>query len=117
MSTRHRELGTVSSKWLVFAIISNLFFFSHGATISAPHMHAYALELLRDQLKPGSHILDVGSGSGYLTACFARFLNGGEPPSPAKGIVVGIEHHPSLVELGIKNVTSDDPALLESGQV
>jgi protein-L-isoaspartate(D-aspartate) O-methyltransferase len=37
-----------------------------NATISAPHMHAYALEYLSDYLKPGYHVLDVGSGSGYL---------------------------------------------------
>ena len=33
-----------------------------GATISAPHMHAYALELLRGWLRPGARVLDVGSG-------------------------------------------------------
>ena len=38
-----------------------------GATISAPHMHANALEFLLDQvMKENSRILDVGSGSGYL---------------------------------------------------
>ena len=36
--------------------------------------HAYALELLRDHLKEGSHALDVGSGSGYLTACMALMV-------------------------------------------
>lgn len=41
-------------------------------TISAPHMHAFALELLEGHLKQGARVLDVGSGSGYLTACFAR---------------------------------------------
>ena len=45
-----------------------------GVTISAPHMHAYALELLREQLAPGATALDVGSGSGYLTACFAKMV-------------------------------------------
>jgi protein-L-isoaspartate(D-aspartate) O-methyltransferase len=62
-----------------------------GATISAPviseltknpkifskyfpwillkHMHAYALQILHDKLIPGASVLDVGSGSGYLTAC------------------------------------------------
>ncbi|XP_023369269.1 protein-L-isoaspartate(D-aspartate) O-methyltransferase [Otolemur garnettii] len=44
------------------------------ATISAPHMHAYALELLFDQLHEGAKALDVGSGSGILTACFARMV-------------------------------------------
>ena len=29
-------------------------------------MHAYALEYLSDYLIPNSHILDIGSGSGYL---------------------------------------------------
>jgi hypothetical protein len=37
-----------------------------GATISAPHMHAIALEYLKDYVKPGNKVLDVGSGSGYL---------------------------------------------------
>lgn len=32
-------------------------------TISAPHMHATALELLADNLQPGAHVLDVGSGA------------------------------------------------------
>jgi protein-L-isoaspartate(D-aspartate) O-methyltransferase len=39
---------------------------NYNATISAPHMHAYALEYLSDYLIPNSHILDIGSGSGYL---------------------------------------------------
>lgn len=42
-----------------------------NVTISAPHMHAYALETLASHLQPGSKVLDVGSGSGYLTACMA----------------------------------------------
>ena len=32
-------------------------------TISAPHMHATCLELLRDHLRPGARVLDVGSGA------------------------------------------------------
>lgn len=57
----------------------------HNATISAPHMHAHALELLRDQLHPGARVLDVGSGSGYLAACMALMVG-------PTGHVVGIEH-------------------------
>ena len=38
----------------------------YRATISAPHMHAYALEYLKDHFKQGGACLDVGSGSGYL---------------------------------------------------
>lgn len=82
----------------------------YEVTISAPHMHIFALELLSDQLKPGSRVLDVGSGSGYLTACFARMI--GE-----SGQVVGVEHQPSLVKLGVKNIRRDEAALIDSGRI
>lgn len=38
-------------------------------------MHAMALELLEDKLVPGNTCLDVGSGSGYLTACMALMVS------------------------------------------
>jgi len=41
-------------------------YIGYNTTISAPHMHAHALEYLSSFLKPKIHILDVGSGSGYL---------------------------------------------------
>lgn len=46
----------------------------YGVTISAPHMHAHALELLKEKLENGTRALDVGSGSGYLTACMALMM-------------------------------------------
>eukprot|EP00897_Mesotaenium_endlicherianum_P007264 jgi/Mesen1/6566/ME000336S05785 len=46
-----------------------------NATISAPHMHGYCLSLLDDHLKPGMSVLDIGSGSGYLTAVMALMRN------------------------------------------
>lgn len=33
-------------------------------------MHAYALELLKDNLIKAKRCLDVGSGTGYLTLAF-----------------------------------------------
>ena len=81
----------------------------YDVTISAPHMHAFALELLEDKLKPGSRVLDVGAGSGYLTACFARMVG--------SGMVVGVEHQPSLVKLALDNIRKDDSSLLDSGRV
>ncbi|XP_055639278.1 protein-L-isoaspartate(D-aspartate) O-methyltransferase [Toxorhynchites rutilus septentrionalis] len=85
----------------------------HGATISAPHMHGYALELLEKNLNKDSKVLDVGSGSGYLTACFARYIHKAEN---ASGFAVGIEHHPKLVELGRNNMNADDETLLSTGK-
>nr|XP_057946221.1 l-isoaspartyl protein carboxyl methyltransferase, like [Doryrhamphus excisus]XP_057946222.1 l-isoaspartyl protein carboxyl methyltransferase, like [Doryrhamphus excisus]XP_057946223.1 l-isoaspartyl protein carboxyl methyltransferase, like [Doryrhamphus excisus] len=80
------------------------------ATISAPHMHAHALELLSDKLKEGASAMDVGSGSGYLTACFARMTG-------KTGRVVGVEHIDELVQSSIKNIQADDPELISSGRV
>ncbi|CAH8619998.1 unnamed protein product [Schistosoma rodhaini] len=69
----------------------------YAATISAPHMHAYALEALKDHLKPGAHVLDVGSGSGYLTACMALMVG-------PTGVAVGIEHIDELTKFSLSNV-------------
>ncbi|XP_075226037.1 protein-L-isoaspartate (D-aspartate) O-methyltransferase isoform X2 [Lycorma delicatula] len=82
----------------------------YGVTISAPHMHAYALELLKDRLKEGEKALDVGSGSGYLTACMAHMV--GET-----GKAIGIDHIPELVEMSKANVKKDDSSLLDSGRI
>jgi protein-L-isoaspartate(D-aspartate) O-methyltransferase len=82
----------------------------YGATISAPHMHAYALELLKDKLFDGAKVLDVGSGSGYLTACLAHMVG----PS---GKVFGVEHIKELVRQSEENIKRDCPELLESGRV
>ncbi|KAF8633135.1 hypothetical protein AX17_004636 [Amanita inopinata Kibby_2008] len=72
----------------------------HGATISAPHMHAYAVENLLPYLKPGAKVLDIGSGSGYLVAIFHHLV--GE-----SGKVVGIEHIPELVDWSVENLKKD----------
>lgn len=72
--------------------------------------HAYALELLKDQLIDGERALDIGSGSGYLTACMAIML--GE-----NGKAIGIDHIPELVEKSIENIRKDNPELLNSQRV
>jgi protein-L-isoaspartate(D-aspartate) O-methyltransferase len=82
----------------------------YGATISAPHMHAHALELLKDRLVDGAKVLDVGSGSGYLTACLAHMVG-------PNGKVYGVEHIEELVEQSKENIKRDCPALLESRRV
>ncbi|OZJ05828.1 hypothetical protein BZG36_00941 [Bifiguratus adelaidae] len=82
----------------------------YGATISAPHMHAYALESLKDYLKPGMKALDIGSGSGYLTSCMAAMVG-------PEGRVVGIDHIEELVEQATNNVRRDRPDYLDSGRI
>ena len=82
----------------------------YDATISAPHMHAYVLEVLKDVITtPNAKILDIGVGSGYLAVCMAK-MN----PS-AK--VYGIDIVPGLVEYALKNVMKQDSDLLNSGRL
>ncbi|XP_015171828.1 PREDICTED: protein-L-isoaspartate(D-aspartate) O-methyltransferase-like [Polistes dominula] len=82
----------------------------YNVTISAPHMHAYALSMLSDQLFDGAKALDVGSGSGYLSACMA-FMVG------PRGRVIGIEHIPDLIEVATRNVREDCPHFLQDGRL
>ncbi|KAE8721538.1 Protein-L-isoaspartate(D-aspartate) O-methyltransferase [Hibiscus syriacus] len=83
----------------------------YNATISAPHMHATCLQLLEENLQPGMHALDVGSGTGYLTACFAIMVG-------PHGRAVGVEHIPELVASSIQNIEKSVAApLLKEGSL
>ncbi|KAF1751289.1 hypothetical protein GCK72_017843 [Caenorhabditis remanei] len=82
----------------------------YNATISAPHMHAAALDYLQNHLVSGANALDVGSGSGYLTVCMAKMVG-------TTGTVVGIEHMGGLVELSKKNIEKHHKEMLDSGNV
>ena len=73
---------------------------AHGETMLAPKIEAKLLQALA--IRPTDRVLEVGTGSGYLTACLARL----------GGHVVSIERHPDLLAeaetrlagLGIGNV-------------
>ncbi|KAI0445227.1 protein-L-isoaspartate O-methyltransferase-domain-containing protein [Xylaria telfairii] len=90
----------------------------HRATISAPHMHANAAESLLPYLQPSSsrprprRVLDIGSGSGYLTHVLASLAGEGS-------VVVGVEHIEALRTLGETNMSKspEGRALLASGRV
>ena len=86
---------------------------NYGATISAPHMHAHAVENLLPLLeKPGARVLDVGSGSGYTMAVFWHIVR------PHKGTVVGIDHIKQLVDWSVHNLKKDQLAApLDQGEI
>jgi len=77
----------------------------YSATISAPHMHASACENLEPFLQPGMKVLDVGSGSGYLTAVLAHMV---EP----SGRTVGIDHIQRLNDQAIANLKKNHQSWL-----
>ncbi|CEG38166.1 protein-l-isoaspartate o-methyltransferase [Plasmopara halstedii] len=82
-------------------------------TISAPHMHGHAMELGYEAIKnvKSPRILDVGAGSGYLTACFGRLVEG------RGGLVFGLEIVPGLVHFAKKNIQTADSDLIDRGIV
>ncbi|KAL9187262.1 hypothetical protein ACHAXT_001365 [Thalassiosira profunda] len=105
----------------------------YGQTISAPHMHAHCLEDVLPPLLSASKehpdkplsILDVGCGSGYLTAVFGRMVEPKAtrklPPDSAsilnEGKVYGIDVVPELVEMSEANIRKEDADLFDSGTV
>ena len=82
----------------------------YNVTISAPHMHAYCLELLKDYLKPGGKSLDVGFGSGYLTVAMSKMMND-------QGTAVGIEHIKQLCDFATTNISKHHKDLLDNKKV
>ena len=80
---------------------------NYHVTISAPHMHAYCLELLKDHLKEGGKALDIGFGSGYLTVAMSKMMKD-------NGLVVGIEHIKELCNFAKENISKNHKNLLDS---
>ena len=77
-------------------------------------MHAHAVENLLPFLHPGAHVLDVGSGSGYLVALFNQLVS----DEKTAGKVVGIEHIPQLVDWSISNLRMDGQGgALDEGRI
>eukprot|EP00534_Pseudo-nitzschia_fraudulenta_P002869 CAMPEP_0201138364 /NCGR_PEP_ID=MMETSP0850-20130426/55892_1 /ASSEMBLY_ACC=CAM_ASM_000622 /TAXON_ID=183588 /ORGANISM="Pseudo-nitzschia fraudulenta, Strain WWA7" /LENGTH=278 /DNA_ID=CAMNT_0047409757 /DNA_START=383 /DNA_END=1219 /DNA_ORIENTATION=- len=96
-----------------------------GQTISAPHMHAYALEEIfpslakkRNSESESVTILDVGCGSGYLTACFGRYVStAADQNNRSSGKVFGIDVRRDLVDTTTRNMLREDGDLLREGVV
>lgn len=76
-------------------------------------MHASAAESLLPYLHPTARVLDIGSGSGYLTHVLANLLDSED------GKVVGIDHIEGLTDLAKGNMakSEDGRKILEHGKV
>ena len=134
---------TVCAGWstceFVIPLISLIvhLFVSDMTVMTAPHMHAHVLEEMIPYLLPTTtdptttmpvKILDVGCGSGYLTACLGRLVH--SPPSSNSnsnsnsilgrpGKVFGVDIYPELVARSKQNIRSSpsDKELLDSGTI
>jgi len=84
-----------------------------GAQISAPHVHASALDLLLEKLSFADdqgdqhtfRVLDIGFGSGYMCAVLAQIFRG-------RGTVLAIEHMEELVSAAQQNIAKSNGDLL-----
>ena len=85
-----------------------------GQTISAPHMHAYVLQVVADKFvwdgKKHVNVLDIGSGSGIMSAYFAKYFG-------RNCRVYGIDNKDDLVNLAYNNIAKFDHTLLSSGTI
>ena len=92
-------------------------YLGYHVVISAPHMHAYALEYLYPALKnflnfnpKNFRLLDIGSGSAYLTVCLSKLIKD-------QGTVIGIEHIPELYQKGENNIKKHHKNLLDEKKI
>lgn len=67
---RHRFVPDAAAS---MAYVDSPLAIGYGQTISAPHMVAYMSELLA--LRPGSKVLEIGTGSGYQAAVLAELTD------------------------------------------
>jgi protein-L-isoaspartate(D-aspartate) O-methyltransferase len=67
------------------------------------------LELLKDNLKKSKRVLDVGCGSGYLTAMMTKLMEG--------GFAYGVDHIPEIVDLANENVMKNNSKLKNDGKL
>lgn len=82
---------------------------TYGSFIGAPSLHATALQLMKRHLRPAptpTKALDIGCGSGYLTAAMASMMS--------QGLVIGIDHMKAIANKAYSNIRHLNPKLLET---
>jgi protein-L-isoaspartate(D-aspartate) O-methyltransferase len=79
-------------------------------TISAPHMHIYALEILKPWKYKGGKALDVGCGSGYITTILSLMLG-------KYGKVFGIDNKQTIIDYAINNISNYNKLLLSDNRI
>lgn len=78
----------------------------HGYAMMLPRVEARMLQALN--IQPGDRVLEVGTGSGFVTACLARL----------GGRVSSIDIHPDFIEAAVRRLAELSIAVeLESGDV
>jgi len=82
-----------------------------NTTISAPHMHAIQLEILKDCLKGAKRAVDIGTGSGFVALSMAKMMKGDDIK------VYALDHIPKLVEQARENISKSHKEYLDSKKI
>jgi len=88
------------------AFIDNAKLIGWATTISQPSMQALTLQILSEFLMPAKKALDIGTGSGYITACMAEIMG-------PKGIVYSVDHFPEILQYAGNAIKKNNQYLLD----
>ena len=81
-----------------------------GTTISAPSMHAETLQYLHNKLSTAHTVLDIGTGSGFITAAMAQLI-------PDQGTVYAVDHIKEINDFAESNIKKVCPHLIRKKKV
>ena len=81
-----------------------------NTTISAPSMHAETLKNLYENLITAKNVLDIGTGSGFLTAAMALII-----PDGSK--VYAVDHIKDINDFAYQNIKKVCPHLLKRNKI
>jgi len=82
-----------------------------NTTVSAPHMHAMQLEILKECFKNAKKVIDIGTGSGYVALSLAKMMKG------YSGKVYALDHIPKLVEQAKENISKSHKEYIDEGRI
>jgi protein-L-isoaspartate(D-aspartate) O-methyltransferase len=83
----------------------------YNTTISAPHMHAVQLELLKDCFKNAKKALDIGTGSGFVALCLSKMMRCEGSKTYA------VDHIGKIIELAKENISKNHKDYVVDGRL
>mmetsp|Transcript_24801 Transcript_24801/g.38598 ORF Transcript_24801/g.38598 Transcript_24801/m.38598 type:complete len:113 (+) Transcript_24801:1417-1755(+) len=81
-----------------------------NTTISAPSMHAETFKYLYEHMKRASNLLDIGTGSGFVTAVMGHV-------SPGSSKVYAVDHIADINKFAKGNISRVCPHLLRRDKI